>query len=182
MKYCRIKFLLLFLLNASLLYAQNFTPTDQDSRVKFIIKNFGFNTSGTFEGLEGSIAFNPAKPQVAFFDVSVDAKTINTGIEARDTHLKKAEYFNVMKFPKINLKSTKIDTGDKTGTFNFSGLLTIKGITKEVNFPFTAIPKNNGYLFEGTFRLNRRDFEVGGESFSMSDELTVDLSVFARKN
>ena len=61
------------------------------------------------------------------------------------------------------------------------GNITIKGTTKEIQFPFKATPKDNGYLFEGSFKLNRRDFNVGGSSISMSDNLDVNLSVFAKK-
>jgi polyisoprenoid-binding protein YceI len=60
------------------------------------------------------------------------------------------------------------------------GNLTIKDVTQEVKFPFTVTPKDGGYLFEGEFKINRRDFGVGGRSFSMADELKVELSVFAR--
>jgi len=37
-------------------------------------------------------------------------------------------------------------------------------------------------LFEGEFKLNRLDFGVGGKSFSMSDELNVELSILAKKS
>ena len=62
------------------------------------------------------------------------------------------------------------------------GKITIKGVTKEINFPFTSTAKNGGYLFEGSFKLNRRDFGVGGDSISLSDGLTVSLSIFAKAN
>ena len=61
------------------------------------------------------------------------------------------------------------------------GNITIKGVTKEIKFPFTFTAKDGGYLFEGEFKINRRDFGVGGKSFSISDELSVELSVFAKK-
>ena len=38
---------------------QNYTPTDAGSKVRFVIKNFGINTGGTFDGLAGSITFDP---------------------------------------------------------------------------------------------------------------------------
>jgi polyisoprenoid-binding protein YceI len=62
------------------------------------------------------------------------------------------------------------------------GTITIKGVSKEIRFPFTQKPKNGGYLFEGEFKLNRLDFGVGEKSFSLADELTVELSIFAKKN
>jgi len=60
------------------------------------------------------------------------------------------------------------------------GNLTIKGVTKPVEFGFSASPQNGGYVFDGEFKINRRDFGVGESSVSLSDNLTVTLSVFAR--
>ena len=173
---------LLFSSLTLLIFAQTYTPVGSDSKVKFSIKNFGINTGGTFEGLEGTISFNPDDLTTSNFDVSVDAHTIDTDIESRDNHLKKEEYFNVDKFPKINFKSAKVTKTNSSGFLYMFGNITIKGVSKEIKFPFKVTPKENGFIFEGNFRLNRRDFGVGGNSLSLSDELTVTLSVFAKKN
>lgn len=173
---------LLAILNVYIASAQTYTPADAGSKVRFVIKNFGINTGGTFDGLSGSITFDAANLSASQFDVSVDAKSVDTDMEARDNHLRKAEYFDVEKFPKLTFKSTKITKTNKDGYLYMFGTITIKGVSKEISFPFTYKSKDDGYLFEGEFKLNRRDFGVGGKSFSMSDELTVELSVFAKKN
>ncbi|MES1218704.1 MAG: YceI family protein [Bacteroidota bacterium] len=164
-----------------LVFAQAYTPVDNGSKVKFSIKNFGINTGGTFEGLEGTINFNPDDPSTANFDVNVDAKTVNTDVESRDNHLRKEEYFDVEKFPKINFKSTKVTKTNSKEYLYMFGNITIKGVSKEIKFPFKVTPKDDGFLFEGNFKLNRRDFGVGGNSLALSDDLTVTLSVFAKK-
>ena len=163
-------------------FAQSYTATDANSKVKFVIRNFGINTGGTFEGLQGAINFDPNSPLTASFDVTVDASTVDTDIEARDNHLRRAEYFDVKTYPKIHFKSTRITKTNKEGYLYMFGTVTIKGVAKEVKFPFKATPKDGGFLFEGEFNLNRRDFGVGGRSLSLSDELNVDLSVFAKKS
>ena len=167
--------------NIATSFGQNYTPTDAGSKVHFIIKNFGINTGGSFDGLAGSITFDPANPAAASFNVSVDAKSVDTDMEARDNHLRKAEYFDVEKYPKLSFRSTKITATNKDGYLYMFGVITIKNVSKEISFPFTQKSKDGGILFEGEFKLNRRDFGVGGKSFSMSDELTVELSIFAKK-
>ena len=107
---------------------------------------------------------------------------MDTDIEARDNHLRKEEYFDVEKYPKISFKSTKVTTTNKEGYLFIFGIITIKNVSKEISFPFTQTSKDGGILFEGEFKLNRRDFGVGGKSFSVADDLTVELSIFARKN
>ena len=163
-------------------FGQNYTPTDAGSKVRFVIKNFGINTGGTFEGLAGTIVFDPANLAGASFNVSVDAKSVDTDVEARDNHLRKEEYFDVEKYPKLSFRSTKITTTNKEGYLFMFGVITIKNISKEISFPFQQTSKDGGVLFEGEFKLNRRDFGVGGKSFSMSDELNVELSIFAKKS
>jgi len=162
------------------LFSQSYTPTDEGSKVHFSINNFGIATGGDFKGLSGSIKFDPANLAASDFDVSIDANSIDTDIEARDNHLRKAEYFDVAAYPKLSFKSTRLTKTNRDGYFYLFGTITIKGVTKEIKFPFTATAKNGGYLFEGNFKLNRRDFGVGKNSISLSDDLTVSLSVFAK--
>ena len=163
-------------------FGQNYTATDAGSKVRFVIKNFGINTGGTFGGLAGTIVFDQANLAGASFNVSVDAKTVDTDMEARDNHLRKAEYFDVEKYPKLSFRSTKVTTTNKEGYLYMFGVITIKNVSKEISFPFKQTSKDDGILFEGEFKLNRLDFGVGGKSFSMSDELNVELSVFAKKS
>ncbi len=156
-----------------------YKPVDKGSSVKFEIKNFGLGTDGSFSGLEGTISFDKDHPEEAKFDVSIDANTINTGNGKRDNHLREDSYFDVKKYPRIHFVSTKISRSS-SGTLTISGKLTIKGQTKDISFPFTAMPNNGCYLFKGSFSINRRDFGVGGSS-TISDNLTVELNIVTVK-
>ncbi|OQP62478.1 hypothetical protein A3860_27685 [Niastella vici] len=171
---------ILFLLLGFYCSAQIYTPVDNASDVSFKIKNLGFNTGGSFSGLAGTITFTPDNPAGCSFDVHIEANTINTGVEMRDNHLRSDDYFDVKNYPQIKFVSEKVTGTKKNGTLFVSGKLTIKGITKDISFPFTAQPISDGYLFNGQFNLNRRDFKVGGGS-TVSDHLTVLLKVVARK-
>lgn len=159
----------------------NYSATDEGSSVKFKIKNFGLTVDGTFKGLQGNFNFDPNNLTTATFEASLDANTINTGNNSRDNHLRKDEFFGVKTYPRIKLVSTKIGNSSKAGSYVMNAKLTIKNVTKDISFPFTAIATGNDYLFKGEFKINRRDFGVGGSSISMSDVLTVFLSVTAKK-
>ena len=172
------------MLTASLLFslvlsAQEYKPVDDSSSVGFGIKNFGVTVSGTVKGLKGNIHYEPGNLATAAVSVSVDARTINTGIDMRDNHLKKDDFFYVDSFPTITFKSTKVTPSNKDGYLFIFGDLRIKGVTKPVSFPFQATPNGEGYTFTGTFTINRRDFEVGGSSISMSDQAKVTLKIVA---
>lgn len=162
--------------------AQILVPVDAASSVKFTIKNFGLKVDGSMKGLQGKIIFNPAVLATASFSVSVDAATINTNNGTRDNHLKKEEYFDVAKYPRLQFISTKIAATNNPAIFKMEGNITIKGITKLVSFPFSVVEKPDGKIFLGEFTINRRDFTVGGSSLVLSDNLIVSLSVFAKNN
>ena len=176
-----IKILLAALLISGFTFAQTYTATDEGSKVHFTIKNFGIKTGGDFTGLKGAIVFNPKALTTSSINVSVDAKTVNTDNGSRDKHLRKEEYFNVEKFPLLTFVSTKITESSTAGRFFVVGNITIKGVTKSVQFGFSATPSTTGYLFVGDFEINRRDFGVGGSSSVMADKLKVTLNVVAKK-
>jgi polyisoprenoid-binding protein YceI len=178
MKYVFPTIFALFLVN--FLSAQTFAPVDSASEVKFRIKNLGFNTTGSFSGLAGVISFNPDNPDGCSFDVHIEANTVNTGVNMRDDHLRADDFFDVKNHPQIRFVSVKVSNNKKNGTLFVSGKLTMKGVTKDISFPFTAQPVENGYLFNGEFTINRKDFKVSGGS-TVSDKLTVLLKVVARK-
>lgn len=157
-----------------------YTAVDEGSRVHFVIKNFGIKTGGDFTGLQGTIKFDPDKFSSSSFDVTVDAATVDTDNSSRDGHLKKADYFDAATYKTLRFKSTKIVQSTAAGRFYMYGDLTIKGVTKPIEFGFGATPKDGGYVFDGSFEINRRDFGVGGGSISLSDNLTVSLTVFAK--
>jgi len=146
-------------------------PVDEDDAVTFVIKNFGINTKGSFSGLKGSLKWDAANPAASQVSASVDANTINTNIDSRDKDLKEEKYFNTPKYPTINFTSTAISATSVTGN------LTIKGTTKSITFPITVTPSKAGYLFQGNFTINRRDYDVGGNSMVLSDEVKVTLKV-----
>ena len=167
-------FAVLFTVNA-----QQYKPVDEKSEVMFTVKNFGFNTPGSLKGLKGSIKFNPSDIVASSFNVSVDVNTINTGVDARDSHIKKEEYFNAEKFPLISFISTKITKSQDS--YTVTGNLTIKGVTRSISFPFTVQSQDNSLVFSGNFTINRKDFDVGGSSAVLSNTVDVSLKVFSIK-
>jgi len=148
------------------------------SSITFKIKNAGIGIDGSFKGFQGTVDFNPADLERSKFDVSVDAKTIDTDNNMRDNHLREDEYFGVEKHPKISMKSTsvtKVSDSKYKATFD----LTLKGKTKSVSFPFSYNKTSTGYKLNGSFEIDRRDFGVGGSSWILSDDVKVfiDLEV-----
>ncbi len=168
----------IFYIAALLLFTKfNFAQTPLkvvSSAITFSIKNAGLNVNGSFSGLEADIKFSTAEYKTATIKASVNSSTIKTGIDARDNHLKKAEYFDAANFPKITMESSFF--GKEGNRFVGYFKLTIKGITKDITVPFTF--ENN--VFKGNFTIDRRFFKVGGNSMILGDNVNIDLLIVTK--
>jgi polyisoprenoid-binding protein YceI len=175
-----------YLLLAGLLFmslkpqAQQLKPVDEGSTVKFVISNLGFDATGTFKGLAGTIRFDEKNLAASAMDVTVNTSTIDTNNGTRDKHLRGSDYFAVETYPQIRLVSVKIAKSVTPGYYVLFARLTIKETTKEISFPFTASPEEGGYRFKGVFSIKRRDFGVGGKN-TISNDLKVNLDILTKK-
>jgi polyisoprenoid-binding protein YceI len=163
----------LLLIDKSIAQAKKIKP--ESSTIFFVIKNAGISMDGSFGGLKGKIIFNPEKPAETLLDVSIESKTVVTGNNTRDNHLRKEEYFNVKKYPEINFRSKK--TEKTTDGYITTGDLTIKGKTKEIKIPFTYSEVQKTGTFRGSFTINRLDYEVGNSSWILSNDVTINLNI-----
>ncbi|MFC5196490.1 YceI family protein [Bizionia hallyeonensis] len=165
---------LLFVLAANyLMHAQ--TINTNASVVEFKISAGAiFNVDGTFTGMQGNFNFDESDINNANFDICIDAKTINTDNNKRDTHLRSADFFEVDTYPTICYKSTsviKTDSGYAT-----TGALTIHGVTKQVTIPFTFI--NN--TFKGALEINRFDYNIGEDFGTFRVGTTASVQITCR--
>jgi polyisoprenoid-binding protein YceI len=147
-----------------------FVPTP----ISFIIKNAGLKLNGFMEGLEGFIIMDSKNESLIKIEGTIDPNTIQTGINLRDKHLKRADYFSVKEFPKIHMTSTSITKkgkGKYIGNFD----LVIRDIKKNIAIPFTLSSKNNVYALTAEFSINRLDFNLGESSTILSDNVTIKI-------
>jgi polyisoprenoid-binding protein YceI len=141
----------------------------------------GIKTTGKFGDVVADIYFDKAKLGTCKIDASIDVSTVNSENEMRDNHLKAEDYFDVAKHPKIVMVSKAFTS---KGGSNYMGFfdVTIKGKTKPVEVPFTYTESPTTGLFKGSFKINRKEFGIGGNSMVLGDEATIDLLVETTKN
>jgi polyisoprenoid-binding protein YceI len=149
-----------------------------ESSVNFIIHNFGFKVTGKLDPPQGEVRFNPDSLSNSFFNVTLKSASINTDNNSRDEHLRSEDYFDVKNYPLITFISDKILSAGKDNEFEVSGKLTIKNKTKNILIPFTVNKSGSNYIFTGSFKMDRRDFGVGGGS-TISNDLIVEIKVLA---
>jgi len=100
------------------------------SELTFKVKHLMItNVKGEFKNFTVEIDNEDFKN--ASLRVIVDSSSINTNSTERDNHLKSADFFDVEKYGTMTFESTSF-TQVKDDAYKLQGLLTIKGVTKEV--------------------------------------------------
>jgi polyisoprenoid-binding protein YceI len=128
------------------------------SEITFRVKHMMIsNVTGWFESFTGDAETENEDFTSAKINFSADTTSINTRNEARDNHLRSAEFFDAEKFPKLTFTATGYE---KTGGDNYTlkGDLTIRDVTK----PVTLAVEFGGVATDPWGNL-RAGFEINGE-------------------
>lgn len=145
------------------------------AQVKFSIGGPFGTVHGKLSGLKSTILFDEKNLAASSISASVDSKSISTGIGLRNRDLQKEKYLNSEKYPLLSFRSDKIQKSS-TG-YNAIGSLTIKGVTKQIEIPFTFSEKGNAGVFKGGFTIKRQDYGIGNPGGSIGSTVTIDLEI-----
>jgi polyisoprenoid-binding protein YceI len=134
----------------------------ENSSVAFVCKHVFSNVRGMFQQPSGAVTLDEATPANSTINATIDASSITTGVEERDTHLKGADFFDVAKYPTIAFVSTGVTKSSAT-SYAVTGNLTMHGVTKPVTLAVTASAPfmHAGGVrrgIEATTSVNRKDF------------------------
>jgi polyisoprenoid-binding protein YceI len=147
------------------------------------------SVSGKFSDFTVAIDYDEADITKSSVVATIKATSIDTGVEARDKHLRTADFFDVEKYPEITFKSTSVVKKGKN--FIANGTFTMHGVSKEISIPFTLTgtyvnPANNksSLGFGANLQLNRRDYGMNWQHNSIKnwvgDVVNIELAVLVR--
>ena len=167
--------------------AKDYKIDPNHSEADFSIKHLAISTvHGSMHGVTGTVHFDPADISKMSVEATIDVSTVDTGVAARDTHLKSADFFETAKFPSMSFKSTSVvKAGDH---YDLKGELTMHGVTKPVTLrldpPSKALignPGRDGKVLEhrgfmATTTINRKEFGLlwDGKPTSAGDAVLGD--------
>ncbi len=165
--------------------AETFKIDEAHAFVYYKIDHFGWSKNmGRFNKVSGSFTVDEADPSKSKVEVVIQADSVDSGHEARDKHLKSADFFNAKEFPEIKFVSTKIEkTGDRTG--KMTGNLTLLGVTKPVTFDFTWNKKTPHFRkkneihtgFSAVVNLKRSQWGMTKFLPAIGDDVTLFLEI-----
>jgi polyisoprenoid-binding protein YceI len=174
--------------------AGNWVIDPAHSDVGFVVRHLMISkVKGHFTRFEGALvtATDPLRSQVT---ATIDMTSIDTASEARDEHLRNADFFEVEKYPTMTYRSTGIRRdGDH---FLLEGELTLKGVTRPVPLkleangfgfdPFAPDPAVGARAgFTATGEINRMDFGVSyngpipGGGVALGEKVQIALEIEA---
>ena len=150
--------------------ARRWTIDPERSTVEFRVPTFwGLHTVvGHFERFEG---YYLDRPETAVIELTIDARSLDTGNALRDRHLRSEEFFDADAHPEIRFHSTRI--GDLGGTLAVTGTLEIG--TKSVPLAFDAKVEPDGAALEidATMTVDQRDLGMTRSPLRMIRTPTV---------
>ncbi|MDJ0952241.1 MAG: YceI family protein [Acidimicrobiia bacterium] len=145
---------------------------------------------GSFKTFSGSITMSDS-PESSSVSVSIDAASIDTGVEDRDNHLRSPDFLDVENYGSLEFVSTAVRP--VAGGYEVDGTLTIRNTTRPVTLQMeyagvmTDPWGNEKAIFSASTTINREDFgltwnaplEAGG--WLVGKEVQIDIEVQAAK-
>jgi polyisoprenoid-binding protein YceI len=152
---------------------------------RFSYSHFGYSTQlSRFDTTRGSVVFDAAA-KTGSVDITIDAKSVNTGYATFNEHIQGEDFLDTAKFPTATFKSTKvIFKGDKP--VKVEGNLTLKGVTKPVTLTVTSFQsmahpmlKKPAIGANAFTVVKRSDFGAGKYAPYVGDEVRIDIALEA---
>ncbi|MDE0915334.1 MAG: YceI family protein [Planctomycetota bacterium] len=138
---------------------------------------------GRFTGLSGRYVLDADDPSGCEVQITIDTASADSASEGRDKHICGPDFLNAKQFPEATFSSTRIVAGEestsKRPTYSVTGILNLRGVKGEVNFPMTLIGNKVTRMghrsgLEGKLTIDRRKF--GMESFP-TEALSADIEL-----
>jgi polyisoprenoid-binding protein YceI len=120
---------------------------------------------GTFKNLQGTLEFDPDRPEDAWVETSIDASTLWSGEPERDDHLRSEDFLHIAEHPRIGFRSTHVVPVGRN-EYRVTGDLSIRGVTHPVTLDVRYLGQCRSPFddtrvgFTATTRINRHDFGV----------------------
>jgi len=173
-----------FFVSASAAQATTWKVDQSHTTIGFSVSHLFTSVQGRFDRFEGTVDFDPSKPEATSVRGTAEAASINTNNSKRDKHLRSGDFFDVEKFPTLTFESRAL-TGWANNRGKLSGTLTIHGVSREVELDVSFLGSgkdpwgNERAGFKASVVIDRRDYglkwnevlETGG--FLVGDEIEI---------
>ena len=176
----KLLFITLLILSIFNLRAQQWSQNKTETKVDFKIKNFGVYVTGSLSEVDIVSNFDSSNIDNSYINAIIKVSFINTGNVKRDEHLFKEDFLDVENFKYIKLESSKIEKISETD-YNLEAKLTIKNTTKIISIPLLVILDEDSLRITSNFKINRRDYDVGGNIWVLGNNVKIMIMYKAKR-
>jgi polyisoprenoid-binding protein YceI len=150
------------------------------SEIAFRATSRLMNADGRFSRFSGDVVVDPAALTSARISLTIDAASLDTGIEMRDNHLRSSDFFEVERFPTVTFQSVRVEAAGRRATV--VGRLTLHGVTREIAVPIDVQISTTALVASGEFIVNRGEYAINYNSFvnPIGNEIRVTFTFRAR--
>jgi polyisoprenoid-binding protein YceI len=157
------------------------------TRVMFAVEHAGFSKAlGTVSGTSGTLVFDPDDWSAARLEARVPLARADLGDEKWNRATLARNLLDVERFPEARFVSTRVEPVDAQNA-NVVGLLTLRGVTREVSLAVTLNALKRHPLppfrrtagFSATTRISRAEFGIDAWKSMIGDEVELRLEVEA---
>jgi polyisoprenoid-binding protein YceI len=189
-----IKLVAATIFSSTLAFATPHTIDSSHTEVGFSVKHLMItNVKGEFTKFDAELDFDYKTKVFNKLEAEIETKSVDTGIEKRDNHLRSEDFFYAEKYPNITFKMKSYKADGDEGVM--IGDLTIRGVTKEVKLEVEDLGTikdfngNNRVGFSLKGKINRGDFdlkwnkalELGGFAVGEQVKITVEIEAVENK-
>jgi len=132
---------------------------------------------------EATVNLDASNPTASTLNVTIDAASIDSGVEKFDEHLVSADFFDVANHPAITFTSTSLNQA-AIGRGQLMGELTMKGITKPVKLDVTLNKVGENFRskkpmigISAKTRIKRSDWDLGKYTPVVGDDVDISIEV-----
>jgi polyisoprenoid-binding protein YceI len=153
------------------------------SAAQFAVRHMGISTvRGAFTKISG-VVNDSTDLSKASVNVTIDASSVDTRVEARDKDLRSDHFFDVAKYPTITFQSKKVESAGE-GKLKITGDLTLHGVTKEavldVDGPTPPMKDPRGTSHRGvsaTTTISRAEWGMTYGAPMVADQIAIQLDI-----
>lgn len=144
-------------------HAATYNVDVDHSSVTFKVKHLVAKTQGQFKKFEGTVDYEPGKPETWSAKGTIQVESLDTNVADRDKHLLSPDFFDAKQFPTIEFQTTGVkDASDAAA--KVEGILKLRGVEKPIvlDVAIGGVASdpwgNTRSAFTATTRINRKDF------------------------
>lgn len=149
------------------------------SSLKATFTQFGVPVTGEFKTFSGKVHFNPAKPEQTRAEITVQTASFDLEDPMYNEAVAGEDWFASKAHPTAHFVVKSVKPEGKR--FTVQGDLTLRGVTRIIEFPAYFSRQGKITLFTGKARIHRLQFGIGqgdwADTALVEDDVIIDFKL-----